>query len=318
MDEAIHAAQHEALDILKVWLTSCTRGSKVSRNTIAVGLVVLDHLRSASQRAQIVSREDVISPGGEIRGARSGLSSVLSKYGIPARFLKETTTRQAPQDGQRLFEAFSWGAKYAALPQHVQEQLWQSLLAHLKAQADEWFQRENIKPDIDRRQAPTAWLHTIVEEAKGKSGGVVEQHLVGAKLTQRFKHLPIDNHPAHAADQQTSRDGDFRIADNVYHVTAAPGPAVIAKCSRNLQDGLRPILLIPDEQKTKAKVFAEAANIDRELTILSIEDFVSLNLIEMAIQESSDAFSILKTVIETYNRRLSEVETDLSLRIELR
>lgn len=318
MDGNLHEVQLEALGILQTWLASCTRGNKVSRNTIAVGIVVLDHLRSASQRMHVVEREDVVSPGGEIRGARSGLSSLLLKYEIPVRFLKEATTRQAHQDGQRLFEAFEWGVMYTTLPQEHQEQLWQGLLAHLKTLADEWFQRENLKPDIDRRQAPTAWLRTIVEEAKGKSGGVVEQHLVGAKLERRFKHLTIDNHPAHAADQQTSRNGDFRISNNVYHVTASPGPLVMKKCARNLQDGLRPILLIPDEQKTKAKVFAEEANIDLQLTIISIEDFVSLNIIEMAIEDSSDVFSILKTVIETYNRRLSEVETDLSLRIEIR
>ena len=38
----------------------------------------------------------------------------------------------------------------------------------------------------------------IVENAKGRSGGIVEQQLVGAKLARRFQGVDISNHPAHA------------------------------------------------------------------------------------------------------------------------
>src|SRR5690606_22948171 len=129
------------------------------------------------------------------------------------------------------------------------DSIWKALLDHLKSLADDWFRRDNLKPDLDRRQAPTTWLQTIVEQARGRSGGIVEQHLVGAKLEKRFSGLDIDNHPAHAADQQTARDGDYRIGNTVYHVTSAPGAAVVAKCARNLRDGLRPILLVPEREK---------------------------------------------------------------------
>jgi hypothetical protein len=45
---------------------------------------------------------------------------------------------------------------------------------------------------------------------------------------------------------------------------------------------------------------------------------VALNIIELATEESKDFFSVLKEIVEIYNRRLQEVETDLSLRIEVR
>jgi hypothetical protein len=35
-------------------------------------------------------------------------------------------------------------------------------------------------------------------------------------------------------------------------------------------------------------------------------------------EENKDFFSVLKEIVEIYNKRLSEVETDLSLRIEVR
>ena len=87
---------------------------------------------------------------------------------------------------------------------------------------------------------------------------------------------------------------------------------------RNIRVGLYPILLIPREQENKARILAQDEGIDKELTIISIEDFVALNIIELATEESKDFFSVLKEIVEIYNRRLAEVETDLSLRIEVR
>ncbi len=79
-----------------------------------------------------------------------------------------------------------------------------------------------------------------------------------------------------------------------------------------------PILLIPREQENKARILAQDEGIDRELTIISIEAFVALNIIELATEESKDFFSILKEIVAIYNKRLLEVATDLSLRIEVR
>ena len=81
---------------------------------------------------------------------------------------------------------------------------------------------------------------------------------------------------------------------------------------------MHPVLLIPREQENKARILAQDEGIDKELTIVSIEDFVALNIIELATEESKDFFGVLKEIVEIYNKRLSEVETDLSLRIEVR
>jgi len=77
------------------------------------------------------------------------------------------------------------------------------------------------------------------------------------------------------------------------------------------------VLLVPREQESKARVLAQDEGIVKELTIISIEDFVALNIIELATDESKDFFAVLKEIIEIYNKRLSEVETDLSLQIEV-
>jgi len=309
----VEQLKKESHEILAKWLESCTRSQKISRNTVAMGIVVLDHLRKNCP----VSREMVISRGGEVTGARSGLVRTLKSYDIQDGYLKEITTRQGHQDGQRLFEMFEWGGKFSGLTEEERDTLILSLIDTLRHLTSEWFKRQNLKLDIDRRQAPSTWVNIIVENAKGRSGGIVEQQLVGAKLVRRFQGVDIPNHPAHAADRQTDRAGDFRVSNMVYHVTAAPSRNVLLKCAENLRAGLHPILLIPREQENKVRYLAQDEGIDQELTIISIESFIALNIIEMATDENKDFFGVLKEIVEIYNARLSDVETDLSLRIEV-
>ena len=44
---SIDAIRKECHQILDSWIVSCTRGGKVSRNTVAIGVVVFDHLLKA-------------------------------------------------------------------------------------------------------------------------------------------------------------------------------------------------------------------------------------------------------------------------------
>lgn len=288
----VEEVKQQSRQILSEWLDSCTRHGKIARNTVAVGVVVLDHLR----RACPTSRDEVISQGGEVSGARSGLGTILESYDIPSSYLKEVTTRQGHQDGQRLFGQFEWGKNLAEIPEDERETLLLELIEKLRALANVWLKRQNLKLDIDRRQAPTTWVNVIVENAKGRSGGVVEQHLVGAKLARRFTGMTIPNHPAHAGDKQTEREGDFAISKLVYHVTSAPSRNVLQKCVKNAKVGLHPVLLVPREQENKARILAQDEGIDKELTIISIEDFVALNILEIATEESKDFFGVLKEI----------------------
>ena len=116
----------ESIALLAKWLEFCTRNKKISRNTVAMGIVVFDHLK----RDCPVSRDEVISQGGEVSGARSGLGKILESYGIPASYLKEITTRQGHQDGQRLFEMFEWGNIFANCQSRNEMEYCLSLLIH--------------------------------------------------------------------------------------------------------------------------------------------------------------------------------------------
>jgi hypothetical protein len=310
--------REESFKILEQWIESCTRLKNPSRNTISVGIVVLDHLRDGTP---MVEEEEVVSDGGEIRGSRSGLDSTLEKYGIRSRYLKEVTTRQGHQDGQRLFELFEWGRLFEELTSEKRDKILTDLIEVLARRARAWLQRQNLKFDLDRRKAPTAWIGTILDKAEGRSGGVVEQHLVGAKLSKRYEErddIEVENQPAHAADVQTQRPGDFALRDTVYHVTGSPSPAVIEKCRTNLKTGKSPVLLVPRKRQAAALQLAENANLGDAISVLAIEDFLAINIIELSDEANKEQFETLQEILEVYNARLEEVETDMSLRIEVK
>ncbi len=301
------------LEPLAAWIESCTTKGEVSRNTVAVGIVVLDHLR----RKCPLEPTDVLSARGEVKGARSGLATILERYGIPAKYLKEVTTRAGHQDGQRLFEAYKYGRELAQLSDVERDSFLKSAIASLVVRAKEWLDRQHLKINCDRQLSPDAWIAAILSEARGRSSGKVEQHLVGAKLARRHSDMDILNNPGHAGDAQTGRPGDFLVRSTAYHVTAAPGSSVIEKCRSNLGSGLHPILVTRRDQYEKARHIAEDHGIANRITITAIEDMIGNNIIEMGNEKSQDFIDVLKEIVETYNSRLESVETDMSLKIEV-
>lgn len=316
MTTTVEDTRKQSIQLLEQWLDSCTRrGGKISRNTFVVGIVILDRLRKQCP----LSQSDIASSGGEIKHSRSKreLPRIYAMYGLPDNYLKEVTTRQSPQDGHRLLELFEWGGILMVLKADDRDQLLVGLIEFLVERAKEWLNREKLKVDLDRTQSPVSWIRLILGQAEGRSGGIVEQHLVGAKLAKRYPETPIPNHPAHAADAQTQRKGDFEVFRTIYHVTGSPTPGVIEKCIANLRAGLHPVLLVPEKTKQRAHVYAEDEIEAASITIVSIEDFVALNIIEMTTREQ-DFFGVLQDIVATYNQRLTEVETDLSLQIEMR
>jgi hypothetical protein len=141
---------------------------------------------------------------------------------------------------------------------------------------------------------------------------------VGATLERRFKGIKVSTFSARAGDGHTERDGDFAISKLVCHVTANPSRAVLQKCAKNVKAGVLPLLLVPREMAEKARILAGEESIEREVAVISIEDFVAFNVIELATEERGSFFTILKEIVEIYNRRLGEVETDLSLQIQVK
>jgi hypothetical protein len=275
-------------------------------------MVLLDKLR---ERAP-VSETDVFSSGGELKGSRNGLPLVLAKYGLPGKFLKEATTRQVHQDARKLIERLDYGRK---LDRHqpTRDQQLQRGIELLVAKARDWLARQPLKVNCDRQSSPSAWVAEILSKARGRSGGKVEQHLVGAKLKTRHPNVEIPNFPGHAADMQTKRSGDFPLERVSYHVTATDGKEAISRCKENVETGVHPVLLVPRQHLARASWRAENEGIADRISVLAIEDFITQNIIEMSTETGEDFFTTLRAIVSEYNRRLEEVETDLSLKIEV-
>ena len=151
--------------------------------------------------------------------------------------------------------------------------------------------------------------------ADGKEGAVAK-HLVGAKLALRFPELKIRNKPSSAADVQVGEHGDFQLHDTVFHVTVSPMPALYEKCGRNLRDGLRVYVLVPERVLAASRELAEQS-FSGQLQILSIESFVSQNIDEISEFSTTRLRKDLYRLLFTYNDRISAVEADKSLLIEI-
>jgi hypothetical protein len=307
--------EDEIHQIFRAWLESCTRGGKISRNSIAVGVVVLDHLIRQSP----VRIEEVISPGGEIVGSRSRLHTILQTYGVnqPEKYLKEVTTRQAHPDGKRLFEALRYGTLFANVSDEERQRILRSLIDILVTDIQAWFNRQGIRLYLNKQHTPNQWVKEILDAAKGKSGGAVEQHLIGAMLQLQYPNISIPNHPSHAGDVQTNRPGDFLIGQVVFHVTAAPGRHLIQKCLVNLQSDLFPVLIVPAEQVVRMKSFAEYENLEKRIMVFGLEDFVAVNAMHVANNRQLPLDTVFRHLLHLYNERVSEAETDMALKIEI-
>ena len=146
--------------------------------------------------------------------------------------------------------------------------------------------------------------------------GQVAEYLVGAKLALRFPSYDIRNSAASAADEQMNEHGDFQINDCIFHVTVSPKSDHYEKCKTNLSDRFRVYLLVPDEKLLGARQVIQD-EIGDGISVESIQSFVSQNIEELAAFDGDKVAENIKLLLDKYNERVGEVETDLSLQIEI-
>jgi len=148
--------------------------------------------------------------------------------------------------------------------------------------------------------------------------GAVMQHMVGAKLDCALGPGKFQHNSFTTSDEQSGRKGDFFVGDVAIHVTTSPGEAAIQRCSDNLNDGHRPVLVRRQRGLTVAEALAENVDLGDRIDIFEIEQFIALNLYEMGKFVMEGRRAVLKDFVTRYNEIIDEVETDPSLRIELR
>jgi hypothetical protein len=165
----------------------------------------------------------------------------------------------------------------------------------------------------------TTWhnIHNLLEDAR-KSGkeGLVAHHLIGASLQMSYPDFHICDARLHLPDSDPNRLFDFYIGDTAFHVTVSPMLDVCERCKRNLGDGLRVYLLVPDRSLAAARQNVDLI-VPSGVAVESIESFVSQNIEEISYFSKSRLIPGFRRLLETYNARVEIAEIDRSLLIEI-
>lgn len=302
-------------EIVRVWWESFSLRSR-TRGNIAGGLVLLENLR-ANLSFDIDDHKAAGSD--QLRNAtRSNVQNILSRFGEERVLLREggRTNRGLMRNLTPLLAALS-ESDIAHLAMENREGALDAMQSFLVDRARDVFNSDVISFDYNTGASSRESINNILQVARERQkAGDVAEYIVGAKLALRFPAYDIRNSAASAADEQTDEHGDFQINDCVFHVTVAPNQGHYDKCKANLANGMRVFLLIPDDRLLGARQMAEQ-EIGEGVSVESIQSFVSQNIEELSDFAGDKVRQNIRLLLEKYNERVSEVETDLSLRIRI-
>ncbi len=181
----------------------------------------------------------------------------------------------------------------------------------------EWHNRQRLTFAFDPSKSTWQTVREILENARetGKEGPVA-QYLVGAKLQLRYPDTQVDNYSCSTSDVQQDRSGDFVLGDTAFHVTVSPMPGHYEKCRENLRDNRRVYLIVPDRLVAGARQNAEVVG-PGSIFVDSVEAFVGGNVDQMSAFSRSSIPQQFRLLLETYNRRVNNVETNKSMLIQI-
>jgi hypothetical protein len=310
------------LPIVEDWYESQrNRSGEVKTNVMCAGIYATDHLAGSFPLTVDVYRTD-----SQVKGAGGPqMKRILASHGETRIFLAEggRTSRGTLPLVESLARVINEELliSSAVSDQERIDVAWKLQNWFVDKVRVDFFDRKRLEVEIDHTLPVAAAVAAMIKAGRDRGGntaGAVAQHLVGAKLELRFPELKINNESYTTADQQTDRAGDFQIGDTGIHVTMSPSQALFtSRCARNLADGYRPRVLVPEDKVAAAVQLRELADLGLKVAIQSIEDFVGTNIEELA-QFTADGVRLgLRRLLETYNQRVREAEVDLSLMIDI-
>ena len=200
----------------------------------------------------------------------------------------------------------------------------EALEAYWAEQIREYFRNQPFTLSADPSRTIGASLEDLFEQARKRQKqnpgtqylGAILQYLVGAKLSVILPSGKFQTHGASVADSPTDRSGDFVVNNTIIHCTTAPGEPLIQKCKTNIRAGCLPVIItIYDRVKTALDLAADSG-LSGRIEVWDIQQFLSTNIIEHSLFDSTARNAKLSDIIDRYNAIITEVETDPSLRIE--
>ncbi len=309
----------KALEMFEAWygnLPVHKASGGPAKGTIAAALVVLERLRE-SYRLDIDAH--TAQGGAQLSGASGqAVKKILAQFGETRPFAKEggRTNRGGRGDIKKMLEALK-KANLEKLAADRRNEILNEMQRFLVGKVVEFHNRQRIKMVYDPSKSTWQNIQGLLTAASetGKEGPVA-QHLVGAKLQLRFPDIVVSNESYSTADDQLGRPGDFYIGDTAFHVTVAPMSPLFEKCRRNLENGYRVFLLVPERALAGTRQNAELTVAGR-IAVESIESFVGQNIEELSYFTRDKLKNGFRRLFEKYNERVDATETDKSMLVEI-
>ena len=299
-------------EIIRLWWES----RSPSRGNIAGGLVLLENLRND---LSFNLDDHKAAHSDQLRNATpTNVRNILSRFNESRVLSREAgrTNRGLMTNLAPLLEALSH-SDLAQLSEEQRNGTLYAMQSFLVERAREIFNANRISFEYSSGVSSRDIIGAILRVAgERQKAGDVAEYLVGAKLALRFPDYEIRNSAASAADEQTDEQGDFQINDCVFHVTVSPNIGHYDKCKQNLANGLRVFLLVPDNRLSGARQNAEQ-EVGEGISVESIQSFVSQNIEELSDFAGDKVAQNTRLLLEKYNERVTQVETDLSLLIRI-
>jgi len=289
------------------------------KGPLCVALVVTQHARKGLP----IDPDSLITDGGgQVLGlGRGAVQIILNRHGITRVLAAEGgRTSRGSLNRMREYVGFLNGlAQDEPVDLDAIEDFWIE-------QVHAFFAGKPFKIRLDASRSLRTIIRGILQQAEDRQknspgmyyAGAVLQHLVGAKLDCALGEGQFEHNSFSTSDQQSGRAGDFFIGDVAIHVTTSPSEAVIERCRDNLDDGFRPILVTLQKGLQVAEGLAENKGLGDRIDIFEIEQFVALNIYELASFAADGRKTAVTDIVKRYNEIIEEVETDRSLCIELR
>jgi hypothetical protein len=305
---------------LRACLESLTKKQSkfLNKGGLCVGLVVT---RAAQEMGlplvPVALRTD---EGGQVRGlGKAAVQAILAEYGI-VKVLAEEGGRTS-RGSLGLMES------YVAVLNEFQEECSKP---DLRLAMDWWidkvklhFASDGPKFHFDSGKSVAANLADIfaqaVEIQKNAGGasfvGAMLQHLVGAKLDLVLGEGVAVHHGSSVADGPTDRQADFEVNGVAIHVTTHPGEALIRKAARNLQVGLKPVIVTLADGVEGAAYLLKNTEWKDRIDVIDVTQFLTANVYERSLFRAEDCKATLTIILNRYNEIVAQCETDLVLRI---
>lgn len=292
--------------------------SMSGKGGLCVALVVTRHARATG--LPLIADDLLTEGGGQVAGLGKGaVQAILRSHGIRRVLAEEGgRTSRGSVGNMRNYVDFL-------------NVLHRKGLADTESIEDWWIDRVRAyfaaKPFVLRLDASRSLrssirdlLHQAQKRQADSPGtmfaGTVLQHLVGAKLALLLGR-ELEHHGASVADDASGRQADFLIEDVAIHVTTAPSEAVLRKCMKNLDAGLRPMLITLQRGVLVAEELASQVGIADRLDVFEGEQFLAGNVYELGKFADMGRRATARQIVDRYNGIVDACETDPSLRIEV-